>query len=129
MAHYDMPKSVLHVITSLPTIYVIIIGLALLDVGTTRLASISLGRHFAELGVISNFFIHTFPLSWPYYAYASEIAIFSLTTLAFSLLWKNKSFQLLNWKIPLAHLPVIALIALVLNNSAVVIVFRLSNMS
>ena len=112
--------TLLPIITGLSRISPAIVGLAVLDVTTTKVASEILGARFAELGVIASFFIRSFPGTWPFYAYGSEITVFIATSIVFALLWRDTSVRFGSKRIPVSYLPAFALLALVVNNSLVI---------
>lgn len=105
---------------------IILVGcLAFMDVLTTYMASLSLGNRFGEMGLISGYLIRSFPSTWPYLTFWSELAVFGLTALYFARHGSNRSLRIARWSLPLAYLPSLALATLISNNSIAVLLFNI----
>ena len=103
-------------------LYLIIGILILSDVTTTYLAKIVLGPRFAEMGLIANSLMKVFGNNWPVAMFAAEFAVFGATTYWYS---RGNKVMKLRWlKVPMAYLPALALVALVANNSTVILAFK-----
>src|SRR5262245_20383998 len=107
-------------------IYSSIIGLAALDVLSTYGASIVLGRLFLEVGLVAGFLMKLSPDSWPVFMFISEAIIFSGVGF-FLTRGKNvkSSIKVSRWNVPLAYLPALTLLVLVLNNTILIAIFSL----
>ncbi|MEO9321157.1 MAG: hypothetical protein ABI361_10825 [Nitrososphaera sp.] len=99
-------------------------GLAFMDVLTTYAASLSLGARFGEMGLVSGYLIRSFPNTWPYFTFWSELAVFGLTALYFARKGSSSSVKFARYSLPLAYLPSLALVMLISNNSLVVLLFN-----
>ncbi|MGH9876333.1 MAG: hypothetical protein ACRD3Z_00750 [Nitrososphaerales archaeon] len=103
-------------------LYLVIALLVLGDVITTHISTIVFGEYFGEVGLIANLLMRTFGESWSLAMFPIELAIFGMTTFAFSK--SNNSVRItITKKMPLTYFPAIALALIIANNLVQLLIF------
>ena len=103
-------------------LYLVIGILIVCDVMTTYTAKVVLGPRFGEMGLIANSLMKTFGSNWPVAMFLAEFAVFGVTTYWYAK--GDRVMKLFRLKVPMAYLPALALLALVANNSTVILAFK-----